>query len=1100
MKNILLSLIFISFFGCSIDENYGVEKTVFQKIPGEESGIRFKNEIKENVATAENIFDYDYFYNGAGVGVADLNNDGLSEVLFTGNQAPNRLYLNKGDLEFEDITESSLININKKWSNGVTFADVNNDGWLDIYISQGGPNPATKRKNLLFINQKDLTFIERAVDYGLADMSISTQSAFFDFDKDGDLDCIVMNENPLFGLDPFRFNDALENNEKLLHTSSSHLYRNDGGTFVDITEQAGLLKPSFGLGLVVSDINDDNWLDVYIANDYYLPDVIYLNQGNGSFEEQVKVLTKQVSFAGMGADIADINNDNYKDIFVLDMATSDHYQSKTLMASMNTKRFNMLTNELGYQDQYMFNTFQLNNGNNTFKNIAQLTGLAKTNWSWSVLMADFNNDENKDIYITNGYRRYATNQDTRTAISIAQQVFNIKVPLDVKKRIYYNMPEEKVANMIYENKGRLSFTDKSKDWGIDDLSYSNGAAYADLDNDGDLELLVNNIDEEAFLYKNLSVENKSGNYLNVKTNGKLSESFPTITLIYEGGRQVIENKRVRGYRSAVDNMVHFGLGKVRVVDTVRVEWPSGKSEEKHGIKANRVITFDEESSVEISRQKKNLVTPFEQVNATDIGLSFKHQENEYDDFEKEILLPYKQSTLGPHMSQADVNGDGNQDLYIGGAAGQSGELYLGNGVGYKLAPNKAFGVDASSEDMESVFFDLDGDGDLELYVVSGGNEFPSNAKQYRDRLYINDGSGLFSKASSPTLNGFAYSGKSVGTIDFDNDDDLDLIIGNRIAPQQYPTAAPSTILENDQGELKDVTDHVLPDLKAFGIINTIITTDFDNDGWEDLLVAGEWSSIGLFRNVGGTFQNVSSKSNLNSQLGWWYSAQETDINNDGLPDFVMGNVGLNSKYKTSVDKPLKVFAADFDDNNTFDLVLSTKYEGDYVPFRGRECSTDQMPFISEKYTTYDSFARASVIDIFGDGLDDSYQKEVNTFESILLINKGDHIFERVVLPVEAQLFPILDIATHDVNGDGFEDLLLVGSIYNTEAETPRMDAGSGLVLISDQKGGYLTDPRNNRIFYLEGNSKSIEVLQKENGKTHAIVGLNNDGLSVFEIK
>ena len=771
---------------------------------------------------------------------------------------------------------------------------------------------------------------------------------------------------------------------------------------------------------MVSDLNDGNWLDIYIANDYYLPDAIYMNQGDGSFDEQVKELTKQVSFAGMGADIADINNDSHKDIFVLDMATSDHYQSKTLMASMNTERFNMLTNDLGYQDQYMFKTFQLNNGNNIFNNVAQLTGLAKTNWSWAVLMADFNNDENKDIYITNGYRRYATNRDTRTVVSIAQHVFPTGVPLEVKKRIYYDMPEEKVANMIYENEGRLSFTDKLTAWGVDDLSYSNGAAYADLDNDGDLELLVNNIDEEAFLYKNLSVENSSGNYLNVKTNGNLSESFPKITLIYRGDQQVIENKRVRGYRSAVDDLAHFGLGEIKRIDTVRVDWLSGKRQEQYEVKANHVVTFDEEDAQESSKEK---------------GSSY--------------------------MSQADVNGDGHQNLYIGGAAGQAGELFIGDGIGYEFAPSKAFEADTSSEDMESVFFDLDGDNDLDLYVVSGGNEFPSNAKQYRDRLYINDGWGSFSKATSSVLDGFTFSGKSVSSIDFDNDGDTDLIIGNRIAPQRYRTSVPSIVLENDNGKLIDVTEEVFSDLKTFGIINKVVTADFDNDEWEDLLITGEWSSIGLFRNVKGIFQNISSESNLNSEPGCWYSAQATDVNKDGFPDFVVGNVGLNSKYKTSVEKPLKVFAGDFDEN--------------------------------------DSFARASVIDIFGSGLNDSYQKEVNTFESVLLINNGDNTFEKVILPIEAQLFPILDIATYDVNKDGFEDLLLVGSIYNTEAETPRMDAESGLVLISDQKGGYLINSDLNREFYFNGNSKSIEIIKNENGQ-YAVVGFNDANISAFEIK
>lgn len=1096
-----LGFLFFAFVFIRCSENSGnpESKPVFQKIASEQSGIHFSNTITENVETKENIFDYDFFYNGAGVGIADLNNDGLNDILFVGNQMPNRLYLNKGDLEFEDITESSRININKKWSNGVTFADVNNDGWLDIYISQGGPRNPAQRKNLLFINQKDLTFKEEAREYGLADQSISTQSAFFDFDKDGDLDCIVMNENPLFGFDPFRFNELLAKDTALLHMSSSHLYRNDNGQFVDITKEAGLLNPSFGLGLAISDINDDNWLDIYIANDYYVPDAIYLNQGNGTFKDDTKSLTNQVSFAGMGVDIADINNDSNKDIFVLDMATSDHYQSKTLMASMNTEQFELLTSQLGYHHQYMFNSLQLNNGNNTFKNVAQLSGLAKTNWSWSVLMTDFNNDENKDIFITNGYRRYATDNDTRTAVTLAQQVFGNNVPIDVKKRIYYGMPEEKVSNVIYENKSGLNFLNKSSDWGVADSSYSNGAAYADLDNDGDLELVVNNIDEEAFLYKNMSVENGNGNYLNVKVLGTLSESFPKITIIYSGKKQVIESKRVRGYRSSVDNLAHFGLSDNRRVDTLRVQWPSGKVLEKYDVKANRVVVVKEEdASITQSKNPSTGVSSFQKIDANEIGLSFTHQENDFNDFEKEILLPYKQSTLGPFMSSGDVNGDGIDDLFIGGASGQSGQLFIGDGVGYEPMKNIAFDRDALSEDMESVLFDLDGDGDLDLYVVSGGNAFSQGSKRYRDRLYTNDGQGEFSKSVDKKLNGFTYSGKSVTTIDYDNDGDLDLIVGNRIIPQQYPMAAPSIVLENDNGQLKDVTDEIFPELKTFGIINKVISSDFDDDGWKDVIIVGEWSMIGMFRNVDGTFEDISANSQLDQQLGWWYSVTETDVNKDGLPDFVVGNVGLNTKYKTAEDKRLKVFAADFDDNSTFDLVLSSKYQGEYVPFRGKQCSSDQMPFIGEKFPTYDSFARASIVDIYGDGLQDSYQKEVTSFESILLLNLGENKFKRIVLPVEAQLFPILDVATHDVNKDGFEDLLLVGAIYNTEAETPRMDAGSGLVLISDQEGGYTT--ASNTGFYFNGNSKSVEIVDGQSGTRYVVVGFNDDGLSVFMIK
>ena len=481
----------------------------------------------------ENIFDFDYFYNGAGVGIADLNNDGLEDIVFTGNQVNNKVYLNQGNLRFKDVTEQAGINQGKVWSTGVTFVDINQDGWLDIYICQGGPYRGEKRKNLLFINQQNMTFVEKAVEYGLADQSISSQAVFFDFDKDNDLDCLVMNENPLFGVDPVNFHKILQSRPALLHESSSHLYENQSGQFQDITEKAGLLRATFGLGLVVSDFNDDSWLDIYIANDYYVPDQMYINTGKGTFEDQIKTSTRQLSFFGMGVDVGDINNDLMEDIFVLDMASADHYRSKTLMASMNTQMFDLLVKDLNYPYQYMFNSLQLNQGNNTYQNIAHLSKLAKTDWSWAVLMADFNNDAYKDIFISNGYRKYALDNDTRVGVQMAKQVFKKEVPLDVKKRLYDQMPSEKLSNFIYQNKGQLAFKDVSQPWGLDAPSFSNGTAYADLDQDGDLELVMNNIDEKAFLYKNLSVEQKSGNFINIKTKAKLGESFAKVIIKYK---------------------------------------------------------------------------------------------------------------------------------------------------------------------------------------------------------------------------------------------------------------------------------------------------------------------------------------------------------------------------------------------------------------------------------------------------------------------------------------------------------------------------------------------------------------------------------------
>ncbi len=1077
-----------------------VTTAVFEKIDASVSGINFANALTHNVATNENLFDFDYFYNGAGVGVEDLDNDGLLDVFFCGNQVQNKLFLNTGNLIFRDISEPSKINMGKGWSNGVTFVDINEDGWMDIYISRGGPGERNTRKNLLFINQTDTTFSEMAEQYGLADMGISTQSAFFDFDKDGDLDCIVMNETELHGVDPINLYKIVEKDEDLLYYSSSHLYRNDGGKFTDVTKKSGLLRPIFGLGLSVSDINDDGWLDIYIASDYYIPDAMFMNNGDGTFEDQIKTHTRQISYYGMGIDIADVNNDAQQDIFVLDMASRDHIRSKTLMASMNTGRFNYLVNTAGFHHQYMFNSLQLNEGGGKFSDIAQLTGTANTDWSWSALFSDLDLDGMKDLHITNGYRRYALDNDLQMRVMEAKKKYGNNVPLEVKTRLYESMPSEKLPNILFKSNSEMHYQNVADAWGMDDFTFSNGAAIGDLDNDGDLDILINNMDENAFLYKNMAVESELGNFLKVNTRGKLSESFARVRISYGSTTQLIESKRVRGYRSAPESGAHFGVGKANKIDTVTVYWPSGKMEERYNVPANSVLLFEEKNAVINSIQNKETVKPlFKKADPKKWNLNFVHEENTYDDFELEVLLPYKQSTLGPFISKGDVNNDGLEDFYIGGASGQPGELYLQTAGGFTNNTSADLKNDRGYEDMESVFFDFDGDNDLDLFVVSGGNEFEEHSSYYQDRLYINDGRGQFKRASIDALTKYAKSGKSVAVLDFDQDGDKDLLVGNRIRPKNYPNYAPSTLYENTNGNLRDVTSEKAGELLDFGIINSILVTDFNNDGWEDFIVAGEWTDIGFFQNQKGNFKSLSDKSEALKEKGWWFSINETDVNNDGLKDYVLGNVGLNLKFGTSREKPLKIYATDFDENGTNDIVLSKEYNGNYVPVRGRECSSQQMPFIKSKYPSYESFAKATLTDVFGEKLAVSYQNEVTDFRSILLLNKGNGKFEKKVLPIAAQMAPVLSACFVDLNEDGFEDCIVAGNIYETEVETPRLDAFSGTVLLSNQVDGYVTMPRTKSGIYMEGNVKDLALL-KHGTKTLLLNTANNGPLGVYELE
>ncbi len=1101
MKNILTVFVTLMLLNCKESNNTAPNNSkaipeqtaIFQKIEADSSRLFFQNNLQEDISTIENLFNYDYFYNGAGVGVEDLNNDGLLDIFFCGNQVPNKLFLNKGNFVFEDISGKAGINEGKNWSNGVTFVDINNDGWMDIYISQGGPRSRLDRKNLLFINQKDETFVESGEDYGLSDMGISTQSAFFDYDKDGDLDCIVMNENELYGVDPINLYKLVDSSQENQYFNSSHLYRNDNGKFVDQSKPAGIQRPIFGLGLSVSDINDDGWLDFYIASDYYIPDALFINNQDGTFSDQIKEYTNHISFYGMGMDIADINNDGLQDIFVLDMAANDHVRSKTLMASMNTQRFNYLINEAGFHHQYMYNSLQLNTGLNKFSNISQATKMANTDWSWSVLMNDFDHDQDKDVYITNGYRRYALDNDLQRKVYDAKMKYKGNVPLEVKKRLYDEIPSEKLPNILFENIGITNFEENASKWGLGQFSFSNGCATGDFDNDGDLDLVVNNMDENCFLYKNMTMEVDGGNYLKVNTIGNLSESYAKVKVVYDKGQQLVENRRVRGYRSSQQSIAHFGLKHVKKVDTIVVSWPNGSSEARYNVPTNSTLTFKEIDAKKTNKVDLRSEASFVEEYLSTTGIEFTHSENPYDDFEKEILLPYKQSNLGPFFSKGDFNGDELMDFYVGGASGQSGAVYFQNTNGrFTKQSQIALVEDKSYEDMESLIFDWDNDGDQDLYVVSGGNEFPQYSSLYADRLYLNDGKGNLTRYRSDALTRFPKSGKTVTSLDFDNDGDQDIIVGNRTVPQSYPIPTTSTIYENIDYTLVDVTEKIAPEFQNFGIVNKVIRTDFDNDGWYDFIAVGEWTGIGLFRNNKGVFESISALNKEVANLkGWWFSVDETDINNDGLPDYIIGNVGKNIKFDASKKKPFKVFANDFDGNGTQDIVLSKQYQGQYVPVRGLECSSQQMPFIQNKFETYSDYANANVTDIYGEKLKSGYEAEANEFNSILLTNEGNGKFGYSYLPDEAQLFPTMKSVFIDINGDGFEDAILGGNIYETEVETPRLDAFSGLILISNGKDGYHTMPQRNSGILMNGNIKDLMLLKL--GKHDRLIAAQNNG-------
>jgi len=710
------------------------------------------------------------------------------------------------------------------------------------------------------------------------------------------------------------------------------------------------------------------------------------------------------------------------------------------------------------------------------------------------LIFDYNLDGNEDIFVTNGYRKYGSDNDSRIRINETKKQYNNRVPEEMKKKLYDELPSEKLPNLLYKNEGNLTFKEVGNNSALNNPSFSNGAAYADLDNDGDLEIIVNNIDEDAFIYKNLSIENNLGNYLKVRANGILSENFAKGTLYFGNDSRVKEFKRVRGYLSSVSDELHFGLGKVSKIDSLLVEWSSGKKEVFYEIDVNQTITVNEKNSEFIDDKKEESKQIFSKINDF---IEYAHKENEFDDFSTEILLPYKQSTLGPFISAGDVNNDGKDDVFIGGAHKQNSKIYISNENGLIERNIKSFQDDSGNEDMESVFIDIDNDNDLDLYVVSGGNEFLNRSVELSDRIYLNDGNGNFKRDIQEDIDNYTISGKTVISIDYDNDGDNDIIVGNRIQTRKYPIHEPSIIYENISGKFYNNTYNVAPEFENFGIVNKIISTDFNNDGWDDFIAVGEWTNIGLFLNENGKFRNINNESNLENLFGLWFNILETDVNNDGLKDYLIGNIGENSKYKTSMEKPLKIFGSDFDGNGTHDLVLSYKYKGNYVPLRGKECSTQQMPFISEKIPTFEEFANASIEEIYGEEIVDAYERKVTSFESIILINKGENKFEIEKLPPLAQSIPILTSETYDINEDGYEDVIVGGNIYNTEVETPRLDNQFALLLISDKNKNYSAIGPDKSGLYLSGNTKSLKIIDRKNPKL--LVANNNSNLEVFEL-
>ncbi|MFN4144177.1 MAG: VCBS repeat-containing protein [Runella sp.] len=1081
------------------------ETHLFHLRPTKDTGVDFVNTLTDS--DTFNAMTFEYIYNGAGVAAADFNNDGLTDLFFSGNQVSNRLYLNQGRLKFKDVTSASGL-VSDKWCTGVAVADINQDGWQDIYVCVAGfVEDTTQRANLLYINQgldKNgiPTFVEKAAQYGLNDMGYSTQAAFFDYDRDGDLDCYVLTN----ALEKENRNALRPKRTYGEAPSNDRLYRNDNGQFFNVTHQAGILTEGYGLGICVSDLNGDGWEDVYCANDFLSNDLVWLNNQNGTFTNRAAELMTHQTHNGMGVDIADFNNDTRPDIIVLDMLPETNERQKMMLAGSNHDRFH-LDLKLGYQPQFMKNTLQLNlpflqkNNSTRFSEIAYLAGVAKTDWSWSSLFADLDCDGLQDVLITNGYRRDVTNMDFTAYLASQRELMMFNQTAKDKAKVYQKLkelPQIKIPNYAYRNRGDLTFEDVSEKWGLSLPSYSNGAVYADLDNDGDLDYVVNNIDDEAFVFENTANTQPNFNFLKVKLQfSELNrDGLGSKLKLYSGGQVFYrENQPVRGYVSCVEPVVHFGLGMHQTIDSLLIFWPDGTYQKEFPYTSNQSLTikytpqkvrpyrsvFDEVETSPI----------FSEINPATVGLYFNHTENEYNDFNQNPLLPYKLSRISPCIAVGDVNADGLDDLFVGTDTGSPAKIFLqqaeGKFISKNLPESEAF------EDVAATFFDADTDGDLDLYVVSGGSHVEGESEIYQDRLYLNDGKGAFTWQKN-ALPKTSFSGGCVSVADIDQDGDLDVFRGSRLWAGQYPLPPQSYFFINHSDKSKthfiDKTSELASDLEKVGMITAATWADFDNDKTPDLLVVGEWLSPMLFKNQKGKLIH-SPTPDLSSLQGLWQSVLADDLDHDGDIDIAIGNIGLNTKYTASAEKPLRIYAKDFDKNDRLDPIMSFYLKDkEEIPVPTRDLITLKIPGLKKYFPTYTEYAQAKMWEILDKkDLNDSYKLTVNELRSGWLENNGKGSFQFHPFPTEAQ-FSVIN-AILKLN----DCLILTGNSHAPETIGGWWNASKGTVLRLNQNKKF--DTVKSSGFWADKEPRALGKLKRKDDQL-LIVGNVNEVVQVFK--
>jgi len=1071
----------------------------------EQTGIDFINTVEH---TPEfNMYTYRNFYNGAGVGIGDINNDGLADLFFCGNLVDNRLYLNKGNFQFEDITEQAGVASANVWSTGVSFADVNGDGWLDIYVCKSGKPGGGKRYNELFINNGDLTFTERAKEYGVDDEGLASHAAFLDYDKDGDLDFYLLNNS----FRPVGNYDMRPGLREIRDTSGGNkLYRNDGGKFTDVSAEAGIYGSAigFGLGVSIGDVNRDGWPDIFVSNDFFERDYLYINQGDGTFKEDIINQMGELSMGSMGADIADINNDGYPEVFVTEMLPSSEERYKTKMTFENWSKY-QLNIRSGYHRQFTRNVLQLNQGDGHFSEISRLADVHATDWSWSALIADFDNDGAKDIYVSNGIYKDLLDQDYINYDSNDPELIEAlknreeTAILELIDRI----PSERIPNVAFKNQGNLTFERVTADWGLNIPSHSNGSVYGDLDNDGDLDLVVNNLNMAPFLFRNqLSEGDAPARYLQVVLEGEGANTRALgaqVTIYHAGEEYYQEVAPMRGFLSCVDTRLHFGLADAETVERLEVRWPDGSWSNLENVATNQLLILRQADA--------NREAPPEPVATAEmtgqllftrpedsLGVQFRHRESDFSDFDRDQLLLHMVSNEGPSLAKGDVNQDGLDDIYIGGASGQAGALLVQRANGtFVKSLQAAFEQDYRSEDQEALFFDADGDGDLDLYVTSGSNEFSPISGALFDRLYLNDGAGKFQKSPQRFPHNDPESSSSVAAADYDQDGDQDLLVGVRLKAGVYGVPVSSFLLENDgSGRFQNATAQRAPDLQDIGMVTDLAWADVDQDNDLDIVLVGDWMPVTILENEKGTFSRKAVQ--LDQSNGFWSALEVADLNQDGYPDLVLGNLGENTRLKASAQKPMEMWINDFDGNRTAEQIISMYNGEETYPLVLRHDLVKQMPGLKKKYLYYEDYKAQTVEDIFErQQIRTAAHAEVYTTQTAIALNDGTGQFRLTPLPTAAQLAPVYAIEVADFNGDERLDILLGGNLHRAKPEIGIYDASRGLLLLGDGQGQFRPLKAQQSGIRISGEVRDFTRVNI-NGESYLLVARSDEYLLVLK--